>query len=102
MKKAWILLYYDYNCNNNNRKYGIWDVKKIKILSEEEYPSPEEEENLKLENSVWGTYGKDGKGPLKYILLKDAKKEHLEAILKTEYISLAKKEQIRKILKTKK
>lgn len=31
---------------------------------------------------LWGTYGKDGKQPLKYILLKDCEVGHLKAILK--------------------
>lgn len=30
----------------------------------------------------WGTLGKDGKGPLKYIILKDISNEHLNNILR--------------------
>jgi hypothetical protein len=32
----------------------------------------------------WGTRGKDGKQPLKYVPLKDLTTEHIEAILKTQ------------------
>lgn len=32
----------------------------------------------------WGTYGKDGKGPVKRILIKDLETDHIEAILKTQ------------------
>ena len=34
------------------------------------------------EKLLWGTYGKDGKSPLKYVLLKNCETEHLEMILK--------------------
>lgn len=32
----------------------------------------------------WGTYGKDGKQPLRRILLKDMEDEHIQAILDTQ------------------
>lgn len=32
----------------------------------------------------WGSYGKDGKGPSRRILLKDLEDDHIEAILKTQ------------------
>jgi hypothetical protein len=32
----------------------------------------------------WGTRGKDGKQPLKYVVLKDLTTEHIEAILDTQ------------------
>jgi hypothetical protein len=32
----------------------------------------------------WGTYGKDGKGPLKFVLLVNCETDHLQAILRTE------------------
>jgi hypothetical protein len=32
----------------------------------------------------WGTYGKDGKGPLKYIPLCELETDHIEAILETQ------------------
>lgn len=34
-----------------------------------------------VERLAWGTYGIDGKSPLKFILLKDCSTEHLQAIL---------------------
>ena len=36
------------------------------------------------EKLSWGTYGKNGDEPLKYILLKDLETEHIKAILKTQ------------------
>lgn len=33
---------------------------------------------------LWGTYGKDGKQPLKWVLFKDMANEHIENILKTQ------------------
>ena len=38
---------------------------------------------------LWGTRGKDGKSPLKYVLLCKCETEHLEAILKTQVLSPA-------------
>lgn len=35
-------------------------------------------------NFVWGTYGKSGKDPLKYVKLVDCDDEHLTAILETQ------------------
>jgi hypothetical protein len=32
----------------------------------------------------WGTYGKNGDQPLKYVLLKDMSDEHIQAILETQ------------------
>lgn len=34
---------------------------------------------------IWGTYGKMGNDPLKYVRLMDCSTEHLEAILRTQY-----------------
>lgn len=36
------------------------------------------------ETFKWGTRGKDGKQPLKYVVLKDLTTEHIEAILNTQ------------------
>lgn len=38
-------------------------------------------------NLLWGTLGKDGKGPLKYIFLKDCETDHLESILEVPGLS---------------
>lgn len=35
--------------------------------------------------ATWGTYGKDGKGPLKIKKLKNLKTDHLQAILRTQH-----------------
>lgn len=45
-----------------------------------------EEENHEhnREYFSWGSYGKDGKGPLRRVLLKDLEDDHIEAILKTQ------------------
>ena len=32
----------------------------------------------------WGTYGKEGDQPLKYVILKDMSDEHIKAILRTQ------------------
>ena len=37
------------------------------------------------ETFTWGSYGKNGKGPKKQILLKDLEEDHLKNILKTQY-----------------
>jgi hypothetical protein len=36
------------------------------------------------ESFKWGTYGIDGKQPLKYVILKDMSWDHIEAILETQ------------------
>lgn len=39
------------------------------------------------ENVEWGTYGKEGKGNLKYVKIKDMETEHIHAILSNHYCS---------------
>ena len=75
-------LYYDYNCNHQDRKYGIWKVEDVKILNEDEYPDTDDF-NYLVSNAIWGTRGKCGTDPLKYVHLIDCEKEHLENILNT-------------------
>lgn len=54
---------------------GMWYYKEeIDYLIEEQNIAPEE-------ILLWGTYGKDGKQPLKRILIKDMETDHLEACL---------------------
>jgi len=36
---------------------------------------------LTREKVTWGTYGKDGKGPLTWVLVKDMDTEHLKAVI---------------------
>lgn len=71
-------LYNDWNLNNP-RKYGIWNLEDIKLLSPEEIPDTESFE-WRAENEIWGTNGPDGKDPTTYVLLKDCSKDHLQKI----------------------
>lgn len=78
-------LYNDYNKsgqrdNEEPRKYGIAKRADIRVLEQDEIPVLNSNEII-VENFIWGTRGKDGKQPFKYILLKDAETSHLEAIL---------------------
>ena len=73
-------LYNDWNYSiDKTRKYGLWDLADVKILTPEEYPDTESFE-WKAENEIWGTNGPDGKNPTTYVLLKDCSKEHLQKI----------------------
>lgn len=40
---------------------------------------------LKRNTFTWGTYGKDGKSPLRRVLLRLLAKDHIEAILETQH-----------------
>lgn len=76
-------LYTDYQCFYKNRKYGIWKIEDVKILKVDEFPIIESFDYL-VEQSVWGTRGKNGDDPLKYVHLKDCETNHLTAILNTQ------------------
>lgn len=93
--------YNDYRLNSTSsravRKYGIWPLSEAKILEKEDWPDIESLD-WKIENAIWGTRGKNGDEPLKYISLKDAETSHLEAILELKYASEYIKEVINKIL----
>ncbi len=53
-----------------------------------------------IQDMVWGTYGKDGKQPLKWVFLRECTTDHLKAILKTQKgISPRTKEVIETILR---
>lgn len=71
-------LYNDWNLNSP-RKYGVWNLKDVKLLSPEEIPDTESFE-WRAENEIWGTNGPDGKDPTTYVLLKDCSKDHLQKI----------------------
>ena len=43
-----------------------------------------DEHSVVREVFKWGTYGIDGKQPLKYLILKDMSWDHIEAILETQ------------------
>lgn len=72
-------LFADYNCNKNH-KYGIWDIKDVRILEKEEFPDTDSIEE-KSQNFIWGTNGINGNEKTKYVLLKDCSLEHLRAII---------------------
>ena len=46
--------------------------------------SSSDEHSVIRESFIWGTYGIDGKQPLKYVILKDMSWDHIDAILKTQ------------------
>lgn len=39
-------------------------------------------ENIVRENLMWGTYGKDGNGPVQWVALKDVDTQNIEAMLR--------------------
>jgi len=71
-------LYNDWNLNNP-RKYGIWNLEDVKLLSPDEIPDTESFE-WRAENEIWGTNGPDGTLTTTYVLLKDCSKDHLQKI----------------------
>ncbi len=73
-------LYNDWNLNKP-RKYGLWNIEDVRLLSPEEIPDTESFE-WRAENAIWGTNGPDGKNPTTYVLLKDCELDHLEKISK--------------------
>jgi hypothetical protein len=65
------------------RRVGCLDQKGVKYVDwsiDESTPFKTVKERL-----LWGTLGKDGKGPLKYVILKDCETEHLQSILTYQY-----------------
>jgi len=98
-------LYSDYQFRSTasrvQRKYGIWDIENVRILGEDEWPNVDSIEE-KAENFIWGQRGPLGDQPLKYVLLKDCSKEHLQNILKNvPNIHEETEEVIQYLLKTK-
>jgi hypothetical protein len=88
-----------YNKYNRKEINGVWDVKQGRILPPEEYPNCDSIEE-QVENFIWGTRGKDGKSPLKYVLLKNCDTDHLQNILKdVKHIQAETKKVIEYILK---
>ena len=86
-KPIWIMvpqtmaeLYNDWNLNKP-RKYGLWNLEDVSLLSPEEIPDTESFE-WQAENAIWGTNGPDGKSLTTYVLLKDCELDHLEKISK--------------------
>jgi hypothetical protein len=72
-------LYNDYQYNFKARKYGIWNLADVKILSPEEIPDTDSFE-WRVENAIWGTNGPKGDQPTRYVLLKDCELDHLQKI----------------------
>lgn len=88
-----------YNKYNRKEINGVWDVKQGRILPPEEHPNCDSIEE-QVENFIWGTRGKDGKSPLKYVLLKNCDTDHLQNILKdVKHIQAETKKVIEYILK---
>jgi len=68
--------------NYQTRKQtGIWNKAAVEIQEVE--PDTTTAEWVR-EHTIWGTYGKNGDQPLKYIRLDEAESDHLEAILETQ------------------
>ena len=73
-------LYNDWNNSlHSPRKYGIWNIEDVKILSPEEYPNTSSFE-WQVNNQIWGTNGLNGDEPTRFVLLKDCSKDHLAKI----------------------
>jgi len=73
-------LYNDYNQSlHSPRKYGVWPIEDVRVLTPKEYPDTESFE-WRAEHEIWGTNGPDGNLPTTYVLLKDCSKEHLQKI----------------------
>lgn len=90
-------IYNDWNYRVD--KYGIHPINKVTILEEKDYPDFDSFE-WKVETAMWKTYGKNGDEPGKMIMLKNAEKEHLTAILETQsHISAKTRKIIKHILK---
>lgn len=56
-----------------------------KVPAKELSVSTAEPFHVQREVFKWGTYGKDGKGPKKYVSLKDLELSHIRAILETQH-----------------
>lgn len=56
----------------------------------------------KAEKLIWGTRGKNGDQPLKYVLMKDCETDHLNAILETQIITKDRRNVIEYIIRKRK
>jgi len=72
----------DYNCSSclEGRKYGIHRVGELRELEQHEAPRIE---SLfwRVSNAVWGSRGKDGQAPLRYLNISEMEDSHLSAVL---------------------
>jgi hypothetical protein len=86
----------------NPKQYSILPLSVVTILAESECPDTDSIEWM-ADNTIWGTYGKNGDQPLKWVNLKNADTDHLEAILDTQkHISRYIRDVIEYILKGRK
>lgn len=91
-------LYDDWNYARN--EFGRTSIDKVKIVPENELEDKDSFEYRK-KYLMWGTYGKEGKGPRRMIMLAtDAETDHLIKILETQgHISGETRKIIESILK---
>lgn len=73
-------LYNDWN-RNIPRKYGLWNLEDVRLLSPEEIPDTDSFQ-WRAENTIWGTNGPSGTDLTTYVLLKDCGQNHLQKIAK--------------------
>jgi hypothetical protein len=63
-----------WNKYNIGEKVGVWEASEVRLLKK----APKITTALCAENYIWGTRGVNGDQPLKWVLLKDCDKDHLE------------------------
>lgn len=73
-------LYNDYALNKP-RKFGVWKMEDVTIID----PPDVEDVDFQMEHVLWGTRGKSGKEPLRYVALKNCELEHLQNIIDTQW-----------------
>lgn len=74
-------LFQDYRFNSKNRKFGLHKLDEVRLLTEDEFPATNSFV-WRRDNAIWGSRGKSGMEPLKYILLSSGATDHLINILK--------------------
>jgi len=75
-------LYNDWNLRKNKLRNIYYPTSKITILEEKDYPDINSFD-WAVETMIWGTVGENQDQPRHHIMLKDASKSHLQAILRT-------------------
>lgn len=97
---TWAELVNDYHRPEGiKRKYGVHKIEEVRILPDSEIPDIKDID-WKALNFVWGTMGKNGNEPFRYIHLAQANDDHLKAIIHTQpQISADTRKIIRYILK---
>ncbi|MFA5234061.1 MAG: hypothetical protein WC390_06630 [Sulfurimonas sp.] len=82
VSQTWEEILNDY-LHNRPRKYGIWQIKDVKLLASDEVPEINSVEWRKS-HLLWGTRGKNQDQLLKYVPLVKLTTDHLKAILDTQ------------------